>query len=849
MKKKPKAVKKPGNPSARWPLDLHLLVDRHLLMVAAAWFCLPNLGGFFIQQTVIKPTLQQSQQQLHQQIFDNTQKTLAMTLTALPDRLEKLSTDKTFIQTIIDSPDLKPIELQLSTLLPIGSEIRLLKNEQSLVTRDDYVLLNFFNQLKNGKKPPPQILKKNNQYLYRIGIELNADNTRQGFLIVSIPLDAVLSSLPKLAPNLGYLEIASPLSGIKMLSLYSSGNAEFKTAIATPEKITIAQLPLTVFLHLDSAVVIKPEATSLFWLWINSTSILSFIVWLVLRRQSQQQLKANFKNLLTHIQLNNTSREAHYSLPHFQHAEDQIKKLLLSIQPKTQAAVDDGSANAKSLFLKTANNITFTEDASFDEDFLLNLDLNPEDNAVFELTPTTTPSIQLPATVFRQYDIRGIVTDTLTPELVSAIGQALGTQSLKKMQSTIVIGRDGRHSSPTLSKALAEGIMKSGCNVLDIGEVPTPLVYFATHHTEFKSGVMITGSHNPPEYNGLKMVLAGETLFGQHILDLKALIETQKLTQGQGHYATQDLTEAYLQRATQDTVLARRLKVVVDAGNGVAGPTALALLDLLGCDVIPLYCDIDGDFPNHHPDPSKPENLVSLIKTVKAERADVGIAFDGDGDRLGVVTPAGHLIFPDRLLMYFARDILAQNPGGDIIFDVKCSSSLNRMISQWGGRPIMWKTGHSLIKAKLKETQALLAGEMSGHIFFNDRWFGFDDALYSAARLLELLSADSHTLDEAMREIPELVSTPEINIAVSEEEKFSIIEALKTSGRFSSGKVTTLDGIRVDYPNGWGLIRASNTTPVLVARFEAETLEEMQRIREEFAQNLAKVNPALKIPS
>lgn len=850
MKKKmPKTKKQPGSQNARGPFNLHQLMDRNLLIVAAAWFCLPNLSGFLIQQTVATPAIKQNQQQLHQQILENTQKSLQLTLTALPTRLKQLTTDLSFIQTVITAPDLKPIEQQLLMLMPSGSEITLLKGEQPLVANDDYVLLNFFNQLKNGQQPPPQIFKRNNGFFYRMGIEFNANNTRQGLLIISIPLDAALSALPKLTPELGYLEITSPLSGTKMFSLYNSGNSDFKTNITTPEKMTIEQLPLTVFLHINSSSTAKPLTTTLFWLWINAASVLSFAVWFVLRRQNEIQLTANFKNLLANIQPNNQSREAHYSLPHFQHTEDQIKKLLLSMQPKVQIAAAENTENAKSLFLKTANNAPFVEDNSMDDDFLLNLDLNLEDKSVFELPPTTTQIVRLPASVFRKYDIRGIVTDTLTPELVSAVGQALGTQSLKKMQSTIVIGRDGRHSSPALSKALAEGVMKSGCNVLDIGEVPTPLVYFATYHTEFKSGVMITGSHNPPEYNGLKMVLAGETLFGQHILDLKNLIEEQKLAQGQGTYTTQDLTEDYLQRATQDTILARRLKVVVDAGNGVAGPTALALLDRLGCDTIPLYCDINGDFPNHHPDPSNPENLLTLIETVKAERADVGIAFDGDGDRLGVVTPAGHLIFPDRLLMYFAKDILAQNPGGDIIFDVKCSSSLNRMISQWGGRPIMWKTGHSLIKAKLKETKALLAGEMSGHIFFNDRWFGFDDALYSAARLLELLSADNKSLDDAMSEIPELISTPEINIAVSEEDKFSIIETLKSSGSFSRGKVTTLDGIRVDYPNGWGLIRASNTTPVLVARFEAETQEEMQRIREEFARNLAKVNPALKFPN
>ncbi len=843
MKRKSPSLKKIFEPTSRLRQ-----IDRHLLIVAAAWLFLPNISGFLIQDTIIKSVISFNQQQLQQQILHNAQQTLQLTLSTLPERVQTLASKPFLNDAVLTSTDLSELEQQLVALLPIGSDIKLLNATQISTFTDDYVLLNLINQLKKIGQAPPQILQQPTGLTYRIGIALKTNNINNGFLVASIPLEPFLAALPKLEPTLGYIEITLPIAGVKMLTLYKSGNRNLKQS-NEPEKFTIAQLPLSVYLQIDPSTAQQHISLSLYWLLINAASLLSFGLWLVLRKKEQIQLKNNFKYLLSNLQPNKNTREAHYNLPHFQHLEDQIKNLLLAAQPNPSIVTNEEKSYAKTAFLNTTNNVKLDNDPAIEDNLFSNLDLNLEDTSVFDLPPTTTQHLQLPSSVFRQYDIRGIVDDTLTPELVTTIGQALGTQSLKKRQSTIIIGRDGRHSSPALSQALAEGILKSGCNVLDIGEVPTPLVYFATYHTEFKSGVMITGSHNPPNYNGLKMVLAGETLFGQHILDLKTLIEQQQLSQGQGHYATTNITEDYLQRATQDTILARRLKVVVDAGNGVAGPTALALLDRLGCDVIPLYCDIDGDFPHHHPDPSKPENLQTLIETVKAEQADLGIAFDGDGDRLGVVTNNGKLIYPDRLLMYFAKDILVQNPGGDIIFDVKCSSSLNRMIIQWGGRPIMWKTGHSLIKAKLKETGALLAGEMSGHIFFNDRWFGFDDALYSAARLLELLSLNMKSLDETMREIPELVSTPEINITVSEEEKFSIIETLKKIGVFNSGKVTTLDGIRVDYPHGWGLIRASNTTPVLVARFEAETVEEMQRIRQEFTLNLAKVNANLKIPN
>ncbi len=836
-KKSPKKPKEPSSSSPRW------WRSRQVLLVSAAWLLLPNISGVFIEQMVIQPALSFSRQQLQQQVQQNTQRTLQLALNSLPEQLKTLTAAAYLNDALLSTSDLSLLQQQLAALLPAGSQVQLLRAGQPLEHKDDYVLLNLINQLEKGEQPPPQILKQPAGLIYRAGIELKNSDVGLGFLIVSIPLQPFIAALPKLDSSLGYLEVALQIAGVKMLPVYNTGNSKLKTII-TPEKITIAQVPLSIFLQVDAETARHQVPDSLFWIFINTASLLSLGFWLTLRHREQRLLANDLRKLNHHLSPNNNTRASHYHAAHFQTIEDQIIQLLTSAESNANLSCHPEQVNAKSLFLKTASSIKIDgEEAIFD------LDLNLEDKTVFDMS-AAVPEIQaLPASIFRQYDIRGIVDDTLTPQLVSAIGQALGTQSLKKKQSTIVIGRDGRHSSPMLSQALAQGIMQSGCNVLDIGEVPTPLVYFATYHTEFKSGVMITGSHNPPEYNGLKMVLAGETLFGQHILDLKNLIEQQQLAQGQGKYSTLDISEDYLQRATQDTVLARRLKVVVDAGNGVAGPTALALLDRLGCDVIPLYCDIDGDFPNHHPDPSKPENLHTLIETVKTQQADLGIAFDGDGDRLGVVTSSGRLIYPDRLLMYFAKDILVQHPGGDIIFDVKCTSSLNRMISQWGGRPIMWKTGHSLIKAKLKETGALIAGEMSGHIFFNDRWFGFDDALYSAARLLELVSMSAQSLDEAMNEIPELVSTPEINITVAEDNKFKIIETLKSVGAFSSGKVTTLDGIRVDYPHGWGLIRASNTTPVLVARFEAETAEEMNRIRQEFAVNLAKVDPSLKFPS
>jgi len=460
-----------------------------------------------------------------------------------------------------------------------------------------------------------------------------------------------------------------------------------------------------------------------------------------------------------------------------------------------------------------------------------------------ETAPAEAPAVRLSPEIFRAYDIRGIVGETLSEEVVRVIGQAIGSEAVARGLGALCIGYDGRHSSPDLADALAQGVMAAGCDVIHIGSVPTPVLYFATHELQTGSGVMVTGSHNPANYNGLKIMLGGETLSGEAIQNLYQRVEADELASGQGEATTQDVRRAYLDRIVGDIAVAAPLKVVVDAGNGIAGELAPLLIEELGCEVIPLYCEVDGDFPNHHPDPGKPANLEDLIARVQTEGADLGVAFDGDGDRLGVVTNTGKIIWPDRLLMLFARDVVSRNPGADVLYDVKCSRRLANVISEAGGRPIMWKTGHSLMKAKMKETGALLAGEMSGHIFFGERWYGFDDGLYSAARLLEILGIEDRHCDEVFEDFPEDVSTPELNVEVTESSKFAIIERLGAEGDFGDGSISTIDGIRVDYADGWGLCRASNTTPVLVLRFEGETQEALDRIRNVFREQLQRVAP------
>ncbi len=456
--------------------------------------------------------------------------------------------------------------------------------------------------------------------------------------------------------------------------------------------------------------------------------------------------------------------------------------------------------------------------------------------------------IRIPESIFRAYDIRGIVDETLTEEVVEKIGQAVGSESQARGAGTIVVGRDGRLSGPTLQAALMRGLQQSGMEVIDIGQTPTPAIYYAAVHLNASSCVAVTGSHNPPNYNGLKIVAAGETLSAGAIKDLHRRIVEDDLLSGEGSIRQAEIKDDYIKRIVDGVTINRPLRVVVDCGNGVAGAIAPELLRALGCELTELYCEVDGTFPNHHPDPSKPENMADLREKVAEMGADLGLAFDGDGDRLGVIDSAGNLIFADRQIMLYARDILARNPGGEVVYDVKCTRNLPEIIHQAGGRPTMWKTGHSFIKKKLKESGALLAGEMSGHIFFKERWYGFDDALYAAARLLEIVSTDQRPTVEIFGELPDTVNTPELNIQFAEGENYAFMDRLKQQANFEGGEVNDIDGLRVDYPHGWGLVRPSNTTPVLVLRFEAESEETLQQVQQAFRQQLLNVQSDLKLP-
>ncbi|MBK6739804.1 MAG: phosphomannomutase/phosphoglucomutase [Haliea sp.] len=483
-------------------------------------------------------------------------------------------------------------------------------------------------------------------------------------------------------------------------------------------------------------------------------------------------------------------------------------------------------------------------DEDEDEDEVLELDLAASDSAETEFNRKVDT---FPYHVFRAYDIRGDAETELTDELIGNIARAIGTIAGEMGEQALIIGCDGRTSSPRIKSILVRALMETGRDIVDIGLVPTPLLYFATRHLNYRSGIMITGSHNPADQNGLKIVLNQQTIAAGGIQQVRDLVIARRFSTGQGRMMREDIVPAYKEEVLHDIAIAVPLKIVIDAGNGATSELAPKLFEELGCDVVRLNCHIDGRFPGHPPDTSNEANLADLARVVVESKADFGVAFDGDGDRLAVVTPSGRIVRSDVLLMLYAQDVVSRNPGADVVFDVKCSRHLSKLITRHGGRPVLWKTGHAFMKEKMKETGALLGGEFSGHMFFGERWYGFDDGIYAAGRLAEILSTHGESLDESIAKFPVTVNTPEIIIPVADDYKFELVKKIIESSDFTSGKVNTMDGIRVDFSNGWGLVRASNTGPALTARFEADTQENLEIIQDEFRAQIALIDPEIKL--
>jgi len=542
------------------------------------------------------------------------------------------------------------------------------------------------------------------------------------------------------------------------------------------------------------------------------------------------------------------------SIPGLVSVAKQLRRATLRTLRQSSAGVTPGIPEAKVEILPRhgtdLTNPMFQSGSMLDDDSdegaELDLDLDLGGSAPAGTSPETEDD-GFPHHIFRAYDIRGNAALELTDEMVGLIGRAIGTVAGEMDEQTLIVGCDGRKSSPRIKATLIKALMESGRDIIDIGQVPTPMMYFATRHLNCRSGVMITGSHNPAEDNGLKIVLNQKTIAAGGVQQIKDRLIQNKFSSGGGRMIREDVVGDYTDEVVSDIAIAVPLKIVIDAGNGVTGKIAPQLFEELGCEVVPIYCEVDGDFPNHPPDTSDEDNLDDLIEAVLREEADFGVAFDGDGDRLAVVTSSGAIVRSDVLLMIFAKDVVSRNPGADVVFDVKCSRNLTQLITRHGGRPVLWKTGHAFMKEKMAETGALLGGEFSGHMFFGERWYGFDDGMYAAARLAEILSTHGDSLDTAISEFPRTVNTAEIIIPVAESRKFQLMDNIVRSCNFSSGKVNTIDGIRVDFADGWGLVRASNTSPALTARFEADTQESLETIMSEFRAQIALVDPDLEL--
>ncbi len=714
----------------------------------------------------------------------------------------------------------------------------------------NFAALDMLRRVESGQNPAPEAYKVGQRWLVYSAapLRLRDGEPLYGTLLLAVDLDQLLASLPVLPADVGQVRLSQQFSNTAAQVLASIGQAsgQAQTFPSSNPNWTLDFTPGPALQQLAYSPVLL--------LIIGLIALLGSLLGLhQLHSSLQRRLHKDvmqLAQLIKELSAGKAVKAFSLSLPALDSLAHALARLPRRAHETAARPPAETSAPTPDTLQAAPAGLV---DPLFEDTDILDIDILDEDQDLLGLEQPPVMTIQqtapsLPADIFRAYDIRGVVGSSLTAESAYWIGRAIGSQSLAQGEANIAVGRDGRLSGPELVQQLIQGLLDCGCNVSDVGMVPTPVVYYAANILAGKSAVMLTGSHNPPDYNGFKIVIAGDTLANEQIQALKTRIDNNDLASGVGSVEQVDVLQRYFQQIRDDIAMARPLKVVVDCGNGAAGVIAPQLIQALGCTVIPLFCEVDGNFPNHHPDPGKPENLVDLIAKVKEEKADLGLAFDGDGDRVGVVTNSGAMIYPDRLLMLFAKDVVSRNPGADIIFDVKCTRRLTPLISGYGGRPVMWKTGHSLIKKKMKETGALLAGEMSGHIFFKERWFGFDDGLYAAARLLEILSQDKRDADQVFGAFPNDIATPEINIQVTEQNKFGIIERLQRDAVWGEGNITSLDGVRVDYPKGWGLVRASNTTPVLVLRFEAENEGELERIKEVFRAQLYSVVPEMNLP-
>ncbi len=776
-------------------------------------------------------------------------------VTGIKDKLTALAKDQAIVSLFVENIDVDALSLaadEKQSSFNNALKLRFLKPgsyeaDTAAVPPLSYASIEMLNKAETSShvNAEAHLFGTPNQHVVFIERVVNDSFEIVGLIHLSLDVEVFKSFAEGLVINDGYAELIQRGAG-KEISLNRFGNNAFKNGEATT--VSVNDTRWIIAYWTGTAVAVTDSASSGLPVMPIAIVIILLILlgaFFVMKKRNGGTAPSNTESEDDLIRYEGAVRAiaegAHAGVEHMIPHLPEGERITASLKPLSQGLTgDDVTMIARPpAKLEAVTKEPPSEDNVSDDTPPAGTDI-AETSAKEEIAPV----------IFRTYDIRGVVEETLTESAVEQIGKAIGTMAHEQGQQGIVVARDGRLSSPMLGEALIKGLRSTGRDVIDIGVVPTPVLYFATYHLETGSGVMITGSHNAPEYNGLKIMLAGKTLSGDEIAEIQNRVALGEFTTGQGDLRHADISADYVRRISEDipVALGSSLKVVVDCANGVAGTLAPQLLNAIGHDVIEMYCDIDGSFPNHHPDPSQPENLQELIEKVKAEGADVGFAFDGDGDRLGVVDAEGNIIWPDRQLMLLAKDVLSRNQGAPIIFDVKCSRYLKSIIESSGGEPLMWKTGHSLIKNKMKEVDAPLAGEMSGHIFFKEGWYGFDDALYTAARFIEIFTNAKTSPTELFAELPEGVSTPELRLSLEEGQHGGFMEEL--AGKLSSdnGEVIDIDGVRIEYTDGWGLARPSNTSPYIVLRFEGESDAVLERIQSEFRDAIKQVLPDIDVP-
>ena len=821
------------------------LVHLGVLIFLLAAVLITLIAMFFQQDAAGQG--EQSRRQEISLTAENLADRIATQLSQNAAKMELLARDAQLIELVTrnDPQAVRAREAELAYLFPNSVRVRILPpglNEVDLNATPpiSYAALDMLRQAETTEAPPPaevHLFGTPQQHINMVRRILSASGRRiVGLLMVSFPLPNIQEALDGPKTSRGYGEVWQMAEATQPVVLATRGDRALRQGKPTVE-VSIQNSRWKVAYWSEAGGFGSTDSG--LWMIAGSGVVVFGLFLMLILRSFGQALKQDQVLLLGAVRdARNGRLKDEYVL--------QLKECAGVVAGVRQIYEGDMPTPASTRATRPAASAAPAPAAKPPPQAAPVID--QFSNVGVDIDSAAASGAHIDPTIFRAYDIRGVVNKSLTPEAVYEIGRAIGSEAQARGESTVIVARDGRLSGPELLDALTRGLRASGANVKDVGMVPTPVLYYAAQTLDTRSGVMLTGSHNPANYNGLKIVLAGETLSGMGIQRLRERIENGELDSGSGQYEKVEIAEDYMSRIGKDVKLARPMKVVVDCGNGVAGAIAPQLLDRLGCSVIPLYCDVDGEFPNHHPDPSKPDNLNDLIKAVADNNADVGLAFDGDGDRIGVVDSTGKIIWPDRLMMLLSMDILGRNPGAEIIYDVKCSRHLAKIIRDFGGSPEMWKTGHSLIKARMKETGALLAGEMSGHIFFKERWYGFDDALYSAARLLEILSNDHRTSDKVFGALPDSINTPELNLPLQEGEPKTFMDGFLSTAQFAGAEVATIDGLRADFSDGWGLVRASNTTPCLVIRFEADDEDALKRIQEQFRKAMLVVKPDAKLP-